>query len=303
MIQIENLKKSFGDYHTLKGLNLSVNKGEIYGFLGKNGAGKSTTMNIISGLSKLDSGTCIINNKDVTKIKHPKELQIGYLPENPNFQPWLTAYETLELLVVNHTMKNKREHIQNLLEWVGLKSDANRRVGGFSRGMKQRLGIACALINDPELLILDEPSSALDPEGRADVLSLIMDLKTKGKTVILSTHILSDVERVCDKIGLLNEGKIVIEKELNELLNNQLDTIIDVEYDGELSKSVIENFKNIEHVQDITISKTTIAIAIDSKQHIKQTMNMILENDLSIISMTLRKTTLEDLFIKEVNNK
>lgn len=303
MIQIRNLNKSFQTFQALSDLSLTVNPGEIYGFIGKNGAGKSTTMNIIAGLSKQDDGTCIVNNKDVSSIKHPSELNIGYLPENPNFQGWLTAYETLELLLTNISPGAKQKRIHELLQWVGLEDSHNRRVGGFSRGMKQRLGMACALVNDPELLIFDEPSSALDPEGRADVLGLIMDLKERGKTVILSTHILSDVERVCDRIGLLNDGRLVVEKDLKDVLNEHGAPIIDVVHDGNLPASVYDALQLIPEVEKVEASRIKVSLYVSNKEDLKEVMRQVLEYDIQIQSISMRKHTLEDLFIKEVNNK
>jgi ABC-2 type transport system ATP-binding protein len=180
MIIVQDLHKSFGSFAALRGISLTVRRGEIYGFIGQNGAGKTTTMNILAGLSHPSSGSCRVNGRDVRSIRHPSELQIGYLPENPAFYAWMTANETLAYLSGSGKTDTAR-----LLEWVGLTDAARRKVGGFSRGMRQRLGLAAALVHDPDLLILDEPSSALDPEGRSDVLRLIRELKQRGKTVLL----------------------------------------------------------------------------------------------------------------------
>ena len=219
MIKAKGIKKRFGNFEALKGIDLNVEKGEIYGFLGHNGAGKSTTMNILTGLSKLDAGTCMVNGWDIKKIVHPGDLHIGYLPEEPKFYPWMTGRETLSYLGSEWRGESVNKRVDEMLEWVGLEKAAKRRVGGYSRGMKQRLGMAQALFYDPELLLLDEPSSALDPEGRSDVLNLILDLKKRGKTVFLSTHILNDVERVCDRVGILSPGQMIVEKPLDILLN------------------------------------------------------------------------------------
>lgn len=196
MITISGLTKKFGAFEALQGIDLHVNKGEIYGFLGQNGAGKTTTMNILAGLSRPTAGTCQVNGWDLAKVTHPGDLHIGYLPEEPSFYPWLTGRETLEYLGSRWSKGPVKERVEEMLNWVGLLAAAHRRVGGYSRGMRQRLGMAAALFYDAELILLDEPSSALDPEGRSDVLNLILDLKARGKTVFLSTHILSDAERV-----------------------------------------------------------------------------------------------------------
>lgn len=303
MIEIRNLSKEFGKFQALKNLNITVNKGEIYGFIGKNGAGKSTTMNIITGLSKQTSGTCIVNNLDVSSINHPRDLNIGYLPENPEFQGWLTAYETLQFLVTDVMTDSKKEEIITLLEWVGLNDSIHRRVGGFSRGMKQRLGMACALINNPELVILDEPSSALDPQGRADVLALIQDLKQRGKTIIFSTHILSDVERVCDRVGILYDGELILEKNLVDLMNQTNKPIVDVVLEHDYTSKQLDTIKKFPEVLKINVNHYTVSVYVSDKKYISQTMKKCLDVFGDVKSVQVRKNTLEDLFIKEVNGK
>ena len=207
MITVKNLHKQFHAFHALKGIDLNVQKGEIYGFIGQNGAGKSTTMNILAGLSRPSAGECTVGGKNVTKARYPSDLDIGYLPEDPKFYPWMTAREMLAYLCNSGGPRvAARERVGEMLHWVGLADAAGRRVGGFSRGMRQRLGIAAAMIHNPALLILDEPSSALDPEGRSDVLRLMREVKQMGKTVFFSTHFLSDVERVCDTVVIIAWG-------------------------------------------------------------------------------------------------
>jgi len=218
IIKVEDLNKTFGSFQALKNININVKKGEIYGFLGQNGAGKSTTINILTGLSRPTSGNCLVNGYNLSKKFDPGDLHIGYLPEEPKFYPWMTGFETLRYLGSTRNKDYNKKHIEEIVDWIGLTSEANRKVGCYSRGMRQRLGIGAALLHDPELLLLDEPSSALDPEGRSDVLKLILSLKERGKTVFFSTHILNDVERVCDSVAILNKGNIVLEKPLNDLL-------------------------------------------------------------------------------------
>ena len=300
MIIIKNLNKSFGNFQTLNNLSLTVRKGEIYGFIGRNGAGKSTTMNIIAGLSKADSGTCIVNGKDVRTINHPSDLKIGYLPESPNFYGWMTAYEILAFLAEGLDKKFKQSRINTLLTWVGLDKVKNRRVGGFSRGMKQRLGIAAALIHDPELLIFDEPSSALDPQGRSDVIKLIQDLKTMGKTIILSTHILSDVERVCDRIGMINHGRIVVEDSLQRLLNHHTEPILDIQFEHDHINGLQKQIEAIDGVITTQIQHDLFTIKLKDKRILNKIMHVLSEDDFGIHSMAFRKTTLEVLFIEEV---
>lgn len=242
MITVKNLHKRFNELHVLKGMDMNVGRGEIYGFIGQNGAGKTTAMNILAGLSRPTNGRCFVNGKDVSSIQHPGDLHIGYLPEEPRFYPWMSAYETLEYLGNGATPVR----INEMIGWVGLSEAARRRVGGFSRGMKQRLGIGAALIRNPELLILDEPSSALDPEGRSDVLQLIMEMKQMGKTVLFSTHILSDVERICDTVGMITRGRIVIEKPLNQLQKQIKLPVFDITLRVFLNNDILEKINQLD---------------------------------------------------------
>src|SRR5690554_2729770 len=193
MIRAKNLVKNYGNHKVLRGVNIEVNKGDIYGFIGHNGAGKSTTMNILTGLINHQGGECIVNGS------------VGYLPEDPKFYPYMNAWEYLEFIgtMGGCPKKDIKQTSGKLLDMVKLTSASKRAIGGYSRGMKQRFGIAVALFHNPEILLLDEPYSALDPQGRVDVADIIMRLKEGGKTVFFSTHILNDVERICNKIGIL----------------------------------------------------------------------------------------------------
>jgi ABC-2 type transport system ATP-binding protein len=302
MIEVRGLNKYYNGYHALKGIDLNVGKGEIYGFIGHNGAGKSTTINILAGLSKPQSGECIVNGRNIRNIKHPGELGIGYLPEEPRFYPWLTAYETLEYLGRGNGHDPSRKDIMELLEWVGLKDAAHRRVGGFSRGMRQRLGIGAALVHDPDLLFFDEPSSALDPEGRSGVLALIRDLKLRGKTVFFSTHILDDVERICDRVGMLVKGKIVLEKPLEALLKENLSPVFDIELCND-DDSVTEGVERIEGVTEAAMKDGRLTVTVmDARRDSVKLLSFLADHNVPVLSFTLRKSSLEDIFIKELNH-
>ena len=304
MIVVNNLHKEFNTLHVLKGISLHVKKGEIYGFIGKNGAGKSTTMNILAGLSLPSDGQCIVGGKDVSKVSHPSELDIGYLPEDPKFYPWMSATEMLGYLGSSHGHRASSVRVSEMLQWVGLTESARRHVGGFSRGMRQRLGIAAALMHDPALVILDEPSSALDPEGRSDVLRLITDLKHKGKTVIFSTHILSDVQRVCDTVGIIAAGKMITEKPLGEIVKENIVPIYDVELTAPAGKALEEKLKEISGVKAVEAGSDTLAVTVtDTDADAVRLMRFFAENQRSVRSFKLRKNDLEDIFIQEVNGK
>jgi len=301
MIRARGLKKSFGGFEALKGIDLNVEKGEIYGFLGHNGAGKSTTMNILAGLSKADSGNCNVNGWDLGKITHPKDLHIGYLPEEPRFYPWMSGRENLLYLGSSLDKENAGKRVDEILKWVDLSHAAKRRVGGYSRGMKQRLGMAAALIYDHDLLLLDEPSSALDPEGRSDVLNLILDLKARGKTIFLSTHILSDVERVCDRVGILSKGEMVLEKPLKTLLSENIRSVYDISLYRPAAGGMVKDLKDIPGIGLVEDNGTELSIEAASPEETgKELMRFFAGTETAIKSFALRKASLEDIFLEEV---
>lgn len=218
-VETEKLQKSFGTVKAVDQLDLKVPEGSIYGFLGPNGAGKTTTIKMLTGLIKPDSGIMKICGKEFNMETNRHFIYTGYLPDVPNFYDWMTAREFLkmcgELFGINKKTLYKR--IEHLLEATGL-YDVKKKIGGYSRGMKQRLGIAQALINDPKVVFLDEPVSALDPIGRKEVMDIIAGLSGKT-TVFFSTHILADVERICDRIVILNKGKVVLEDSIAGIKN------------------------------------------------------------------------------------
>jgi ABC-2 type transport system ATP-binding protein len=302
MIEVKNLKKSFKQFEVLKGLDLNVKHGEIYGFIGKNGAGKSTTMNILAGLSKPTDGVCLVGDVNVSNIMQPSDLDLGYLPEDPKFYSWLSAYETLVYLGDSGLDRIKPRRIHEILEWGGLLNDKDRRVGTFSRGMKQRLGICSAILHDPSLLILDEPSSALDPQGRNDVLQLIKGLKEMGKTVLFSSHILNDVERVCDKIGIIASGKMVLEKSLNDLEQSHFQSVYDVVFEDVITETTVNCIKSNASVLGTEMKEQVMVIKMEEgHESVRSLMQTLIDNDLKIVGFNRRKHTLEDIFIKEVH--
>lgn len=224
MITITSLSKSFGKRHArkrqliLNNISLSVQQSEVFGFLGPNGAGKSTTIKLLLGFLKPDSGTMQLNGKTVG-IDEYRHL-IGYLPELPFFYNHLTALETLSVSgrLSGMTKKEVKDTSCKLLARMNLAQASGQRVGSFSKGMKQRLGLANALIHNPPILILDEPMSGLDPLGRHQVKILIKNLRDEGKTIFFSSHILSDIEELCDQIAIIHKGNILYNGDLNEFM-------------------------------------------------------------------------------------
>lgn len=217
VLSLSHVSKSFGNHPVLTDLNLSVPEHTVFGFIGQNGAGKTTVMKMILGLLPCDKGQIFVNGVPVTFGQNRTNQWIGYLPDVPEFYNYMTPMEYLALC--GNITGMEKEEIQNrsgqLLELVGL-THSQKSIGGFSRGMKQRLGIAQALLGRPKLLICDEPTSALDPIGRKEILDILASIKEEA-TVIFSTHILSDVERICDNIAFLHKGQIVLCKTLEEM--------------------------------------------------------------------------------------
>ena len=217
MLQITGLQKRFGDKTVLNGLDLAVPEHSIFGFIGKNGSGKTTTMKTVLGLLKADAGEIMVNGEKVVYGQTSTNQYIGYLPDVPEFYPFMTAPEYLRFCAeISGMKKSENENrCKELLELVGLSGETHR-IKGFSRGMKQRLGIAQALLNSPKLLICDEPTSALDPVGRKEILDILLAVREQT-TVLFSTHILSDVERICTDVAFLDNGVVGIQGKVSDI--------------------------------------------------------------------------------------
>jgi ABC-2 type transport system ATP-binding protein len=209
MLRINGLHKSFKGFRVLTGLDMSLDKGDVYGFLGTNGCGKTTTMNIICNIIPKDEGEVTFGSAD---------MKVGYLPETPALYGYMNAYEYLDFIgACCEYQGDIKKRTAEVLEITGMTHGAKRLIKGYSRGMNQRVGIAAAMYANPDLLILDEPTSALDPEGRAEVMEIIRKLADAGSTIILCTHILTDVERVANKVGIMRDGLIKVEGGIQEV--------------------------------------------------------------------------------------
>lgn len=297
MIQITELQKSYKNNPVLKGTSITVKKGSVYGFIGKNGAGKSTTMNILCGLLDKDGGEVFIDGKPV---EYGKTQKLGYLPESPKMYEYLTAQEYLTYISeCCQYSGNVTARVEYLLNLTGLWDARNRKIKAFSRGMKQRMAMAAVLFPDPQLLILDEPTSALDPEGRAEVMEIIQSLKEQGKTILFSTHILSDVERVADTVGFLHGGRIVLESPLGELLesNQTNEVVITLKNPREELVSKIKELSSVERAFVYASGQLGVVLKNgDSKELLKT----LAENDADLISYNMIKVDLEKIYLKVV---
>lgn len=303
MIRIEHLHKSYGPKPVLEDLSLSVGKGEIYGFIGKNGAGKSTTMNLLAGLIRPDSGICFIDGAPIDGAP-PRGGVLGYLPENPGFYPYMTGLEYLLFMegLRGNRARNASQKAFALLERVSLEDAANRRIEGYSRGMRQRLGLAAVLTSDPSVLILDEPSSALDPEGRKKLSDILKDLGDSGKTVFISTHILGDIERICDRIGLLHEGGIRMESTLEALNRRYLLPSFEIAFPSPPPDRVVAAFREAPWTERVFLAGRLLTIDLaDETDARTQLVKTLAGFELPVESLNRKRLDLEDLFMRMVS--
>jgi len=295
LIEVENLTKMYGDFKALDGLSLKVEENDVFGYLGPNGAGKTTTINLMIGMLQPTSGSIRIADIDVEK--NPLEVKkiCGYLPENVGFYDHMTAKQNL-LYFSEFYGFSKQETVRiidDLFELVGIADAANKKVGEFSRGMKQRLGLAQALLNDPKVIFLDEPTSGLDPQGAADFREIIRDLKKEGKTIFFSSHILSEVKEVCETVGIINKGKLVAKGKIEEF--NQNVTIV-VETEPSIDASILEPFGNVK-VKD---SQIIVEAEKDCRIEISKTL---VQKGYIIKELHLMEPSLEEIYLRIVQEE
>jgi ABC-2 type transport system ATP-binding protein len=310
-IRIEGLRKTFADVRALDGLTLTVESGSVFGFLGPNGAGKTTTIRILTGLARATGGSAWVEEIEITANSANRRRvssYIGYLPQDPTFYPWMTASELLDHVgrVFGLSSSERRARTQELLALTGLADAAKRRVGGFSGGMQQRLGIAQALVNRPRVLFLDEPISSLDPVGRKDVLQLIHQLRGRC-TVFMSTHILADVERVCDTVGIINHGKLITEARQDELIQQYAVPAFEIEAENgyvEPLKAWAETLHQINWVTAVsTVGRTARVVVSDVETAKRALMASAVGSGLVLTRYEMVRPSLEDIFLKLVNQE
>lgn len=294
ILELHNVKKSFGDKEIIKELDFSVPEGSIFGFVGENGAGKTTTMRMILGLETIDSGYIKVNNKKVHYGNSLANRVIGYLPDVPEYYDYMNPSEYLTLCgnLTGVPKKELSNRITQLLKTVDLPIN-KKRISGFSRGMKQRLGIAQALLNQPKLLICDEPTSALDPIGRSEFLDLLSSLRGE-MTIIFSTHILSDVERISDRVGILDDGILKVNDTLDNLKNDYSKPQIVLDFDSENTAKKANVLLNQQAHQDN--SQLIIDYRDSYQESAKSILEKLLKSGLIPISLNRQLTSLEDIF-------
>ncbi|MBA6154120.1 gliding motility-associated ABC transporter ATP-binding subunit GldA [Gelidibacter maritimus] len=290
-IEVNNISKLYADQKALNNISLKVNKGEIVGFLGPNGAGKSTMMKILTTYINASEGDAKVNNFDVQTQTREVQKCVGYLPEhNPLY---LDMYVKEYLAFNADVYKVSKSRIQEVIELTGLTPEAHKKIGQLSKGYRQRVGLANALLHDPEVLILDEPTTGLDPNQLVEIRHLIKSLG-KEKTVFLSTHIMQEVEAICDRVIIINKGEIVADKKLSDLKANQ-EQIIEVEFDYRVEDVLINRLKHIQNVKNTHdfIYELTFSTKEDMRPMV---FDFAHDNGLKILQLNQKNKNLESLF-------
>jgi ABC-2 type transport system ATP-binding protein len=302
-IQVEGLTKVYGSVRALDGLDLHVEPGTVFGFLGPNGAGKTTTLRILTGLARPTSGKAWVAGIDLSKDGHSLASHVGHMPEEPAFYSWMTPREFLEYIgrLGGLSAADRAARAKELLELVHLADVRNRRIGGFSRGMRQRLALGAALIQRPEVLFLDEPVSALDPAGRKEVLQLIDTLRGQC-TVLMSTHILADVERICDVIGIIAKGKLIVQSEREALLNQYATPVFElVCADGPALAAWAAALQQYAWVTSSSVDGDTARVVVNDPGTAKRgLLASAVQADLAVERFEEIKPSLEDVFLQLV---
>jgi len=297
VIEVKNLVKNYGNFQAVRNVSFSVEEGNVYGFLGPNGAGKSTSIRILLSLINATSGDVKIFGKDIKKDRDAILRRIGCIVEKPDFYKYLSAEKNIELMARISGADVSKKQIHEMLEFVGLKGREKDKVSGFSHGMKQRLGFAQTLIHNPELIILDEPTTGLDPQGIIDIRNLILRLKTeKNKTVLLSSHILSEIELIADRMVIINKGESIVEGNVRELLNAQELIVVFTLDEPQLADTLLKS----KGYSGYSLDKNEIQF------HTSQTESAVLnklfcDNGIQVFSMETKRK-LEDYFLKLINH-
>ncbi|WP_342048533.1 ABC transporter ATP-binding protein [Bacillus sp. OTU530] len=299
-LEIRNVTKIFKGKIAVNNFSMELQSGECVGLIGPNGAGKSTLIKVISDIIDPTAGEVLLNGKKISKIKR----EIGYLPQYPNFFHWMTAKETLTFMGQLSGLKKEEltNSIPEILTKVGLRGEENSKVSTFSGGMKQRLGIAQALLHKPSLIVMDEPVSALDPIGRREVLNLIEEIK-KDTTMLLSTHILSDAEEICERFVIIKDGTKIEDTTITELLNRNSENQLIVEITAK-NQEWIDVVKKLPYVKEVEVIGNKVKIKVENIERNKNILlKNALEHEVDIVKFEINKDSLEEIFLKLVVQK
>jgi len=293
-ITVKNLTKIYGEQKAVDNISFTVNKGEIVGFLGPNGAGKSTTMKMITGYLQPDAGDISVSNVDVTKDPLAAKKKVGYLPESNALYYDMYVKEYLDFVADIHHISNKKEAINQVIEQVGLSREKAKKVGQLSKGYKQRVGLAAALLHNPEVLILDEPTSGLDPNQIIEIRNVIKE-QGKDKLVLFSSHILQEVEAICDRVIIINRGKIVADDKLSNLQKTSSVNIVRVSFKEALEAEWLKRIADAISVNKV--DTYTWTIETENPETVRKgLLQLALDQNLNIVSLQSESKSLEEVF-------
>jgi lantibiotic transport system ATP-binding protein len=292
IVETKKLTKRFGKEYVVEALDLKIPKGEIYGFLGPNGAGKTTTIRMLLGLMQPTLGSIQIFGKDLKRERIEILKKVGSLVENPSYYPHLTAYENLETLRKIYGVPKQR--VTEVLEIVRLSEVRNKKVKGFSLGMKQRLGIASSLLNSPELLILDEPTNGLDPSGIIEIRNLIKRLSAEeGMTILISSHLLSEIDQIADQVGIISKGKLIFQDTIN-MMREQSQHKISLKVSNHDAAWRFLDSSGIK----VDSTSDTITLLDQKDGDVANIVRLLVENNFSVYRVEEEKRSLEDTFLQ-----
>lgn len=297
-IEVKNVYKYYGEQAAVKGISFSVKSGEIVGFLGPNGAGKSTTMKMITGFIPVSSGEIFVSGMPVGTDQLKPQKKIGYLPENNPLYLDMYVKEYLDFAARIYKISNRSDRVKQMINAVGLEIEQNKKIGALSKGYRQRVGIAQAMIHDPEVLILDEPTSGLDPNQLIEIRELIKSIG-KEKTLMLSTHIMQEAEAICDRVVILSKGEIVADTPTNMIHSHSSDVkCVFVEFDGDVTKSLLSKILGVTKIQQREDGWLLYSNTDDPRANISKFSQ---ENNLLILTLQLEQKSLSSVF-KDLTN-
>ncbi len=290
-ISVKNITKRFGTQKALDNISFELSKGEIVGFLGPNGAGKSTMMKILTTYHKADEGEALVNSFDVDRQGREVQKSIGYLPEHNPLYLDMYVKEYLSFNAAAYQVAKKR--VDEVIELTGLTPEAHKKIGQLSKGYRQRVGLAAALIHDPDVLILDEPTTGLDPNQLLEIRKLIRAIG-KEKTILLSTHIMKEVEAVCDRVLIINKGTLVADKKLSDLREAE-EQLIEVEFDYRVEEAFLNQLPHVSHVKNVSgfVYEITFSTATDMRPAV---FDFAHDNQLKTLQLSRKNKNLESLF-------
>lgn len=303
IIAVSNLTKFYEDFKALDSVSFAVEKGWVYGYLGPNGAGKTTTIRTMLGLLRPDQGEIQIDGVNPAKDPVHALQSVGYAPELPTLQTFFTGERLMEFTGKMYGLgdQTRKKRISQLIDLVGLKEWGDKKIGKYSKGMVQRLSVALALINDPWVLIMDEPTIGMDPEATAHFRNLFTSLSKEGKTVFISSHLLDEVQRICTHVGMINKGRMVFDGPITQVLESFTQQwVIEAEL-RKVTKAMISALKKLDYVEDVKVDGNKLRIELKEKKDLRgEISSEIFKLKGVLLSLNLQETTLEDAYLRAI---